>query len=29
MTLRGAQGIGFALPIEAIYEEFTSLRDPP
>jgi hypothetical protein len=26
--LRGAQGIGFALPIEAIYEEFTSLRDP-
>lgn len=28
MTLRGAQGIGFALPIEAIYEEFSSLHDP-
>jgi serine protease Do len=26
LVLRGAQGIGFAIPIEAIYQEFTELR---
>jgi serine protease Do len=26
MILRGAQGIGFAIPIEAVYEEFSQLR---
>jgi serine protease Do len=26
LVLRGAQGIGFAIPIEAAYEEFTQLR---
>ena len=26
MVLRGAQGIGFAIPIEAVYEEFSQLR---
>jgi len=26
LTLRGTQGIGFAIPIEAVYHEFTQLR---
>jgi serine protease Do len=26
LILRGAQGIGFAIPIEAVYEEFSQLR---
>ena len=26
MVLRGTQGIGFAIPIEAVFEEFTDLR---
>jgi len=26
LVLRGAQGIGFAIPIEAIYQDFTELR---
>ena len=26
LVLHGAQGIGFAIPIEAAYEEFTQLR---
>jgi S1-C subfamily serine protease len=25
-TLSGTQGIGFAIPIEAVYREFTALR---
>jgi serine protease Do len=27
MVMRGVQGIGFAIPIEAVYEEFSELRD--
>jgi S1-C subfamily serine protease len=26
MVMRGVQGIGFAIPIEAVYEEFFELR---
>jgi S1-C subfamily serine protease len=28
LVLRGTQGIGFAIPIEAIYQEFLELRNP-
>ena len=29
LVLQGAQGIGFAIPIEAVYQEFLQLRLPP
>jgi serine protease Do len=29
LVLQGAQGIGFAIPIEAIYQEFRQLHAPP
>jgi S1-C subfamily serine protease len=28
LVLQGAQGIGFAIPIEAVYQEFLQLRAP-
>ncbi len=29
MNLRGTQGIGFAIPIEAVYQDFPQLRSAP
>ena len=28
LVLQGARGIGFAIPIEAVYQEFLQLRAP-
>jgi S1-C subfamily serine protease len=28
MTLRGTQGIGFAIPVEAVFDEFSGLQGP-